>query len=98
MNSLVMLRVQVSVWGRPVLVVNVIHAIFEGGWKEGGSGACVDVAVEIFQHEVGELEDSEDVAWDWQLELLEETIGSVHSLAESHSLLGQADHFRPAIY
>ena len=53
----------------------VVHAVLQCGREEGGSGARVDVAVEVFQHEVGELEDAEDVAWDGQLETLEDHVG-----------------------
>ena len=64
--------VQVSVQG---VVGGLAHAVIHRGWEECGSGTCVDVAVEVFEHEVRELEDAEDVAWDRNLELLEDDVG-----------------------
>ena len=52
----------------------VVHAVLHRGREESRSGARVYVAVEVLQHEVGELEDAEDVAWNWQLEPLEDHV------------------------
>lgn len=64
MDRLVMGWVQMSIVGRPV-VTKVIHAVLHSRREEGWSRTSVDVAIKVLKHKVGELEDAEDVAWDW---------------------------------
>ena len=58
-------------------VGKIVHAIlhFHLWREEGWCRASINVAIEVFEDEVGKLEYSKDVAWNRQLELLEDNVG-----------------------